>query len=408
MDCEIRPCSDKELTEFVQTLRWAFGKQPKSEETQRIASVIETERTLGAFDDKALVGTAGIYSFVMTVPGGELPTAGVTVVGVLPSHRRKGILTALMRRQLDDIRARGEAVAILWASEGAIYGRFGYGMASQHVALDAERGKIRWRKPLNQPWRARLLSEEDALRELPPIYESARVATPGMFVRNETWWKNHRLPDPEDERGGAGPLFRAVFELDGEAQAYVLYRPHPQWGPEGLPHGKVDVLEAIAPTPEATQAVWSYLFDLDLTDTISGYSNPVDWPLRFMIREMRRLRLRVMDALWLRVVEVAPALEGRSYAAEGRLTFELSDDFCPWNAGTWELEVTRAGARVASTTAPADLRLTAEELGAVYLGGATFAELHRAGRVHELTPNALAVADDLFYTDRAPWCPEIF
>ena len=408
MDYEIRPCTDKEFADFIKTLRWAFGMQPNEEETKRMASVLEVDRTLGAFDGKSMVGTAGVYSFVMTVPGAELPTAGVTVVGVLPSHRRRGILSALMRRQLDDIRARAEPVAILWASEGAIYGRYGYGLASQHASLDVERGKIRWRTPLPKSWSARLLSEEEAIEQLPAIYERVRVATPGMFVRNDTWWKNHRLPDPEHDRDGGGPLFRLVMDIEGEPSAYALYRVHSDWGWDGLPHGKVDVLEAIAPTPDATQVLWSYLFDVDLTDRTTAYSNPVDSPLKFMVHDLRRLRMRVMDALWLRIMDVPGALEGRSYAAESRLTFELVDDFCPWNAGTWVLEAGSSGASVSPTDDKANLRLTAEDLGAVYLGGATVAQLQRAGRIEELTDNAVAVADDLFYTDRAPWCPEIF
>ena len=408
MGYELRACSKKEFAAFMRTLQGAFGSEPTENDIARMGRVLEPDRTLGVFDDGAMVATAGAFSFVLTVPGGELPAAGVTVVGVLPSHRRRGIMTSLMQRQLEDIKERGEPLAILWASEGAIYRRFGYGLASQHASIDVERGRARFLASGSAPARTTLVSHDEALDVLPPIYEAVRVQTPGMFARDRTWWDAHRLYDPEEGRNGGGPMFRVVVAGEGDPDAYALYRVHQAWGTDGLPHGKLEVIEALATTARATRALWEYLLGVDLVERVTAFSVPVDFPLKFMLEEMRRLRMRVMDALWLRVVDVPAALQGRSYAAEGRVTFELVDRFSPSNSGTWELEVTRAGARVDAVREASGIRLAAEDLGAVYLGGTSFAELHRAGRVEELTPGALSVADDLFYTDRAPWCPEIF
>lgn len=392
----------------MRTIEGAFSSEPRDHDINRMARVLEPERTLGVFDDEALIATAGAFSFVLTVPGGELPAAGVTVVGVLPSHRRRGVLRAMMKRQLDDIARRGEPVAILWASEGSIYRRFGYGMASQHASVEIERDRARFIAPARPPVRTRLVSQDEALEVLPPIYEAVRIQTPGMFARSRTWWDAHRLDDPEEDRDGGGPMVRVVIETEDEPDAYALYRVHLAWGSDGLPRGKLDVIEAIATNPRATQALWEYLFGVDLVVRVTGFSVPVDFPLKHMFEEMRRLRMRLMDALWLRIIDPAGALQGRSYAAEGRLTFDLADAFCPANSGTWELDVTSGGTRVRRTEDAPGIRLAAEDLGSVYLGGTSLAELHRAGRVEEVVPGALAVADDLFYTDRAPWCPEIF
>lgn len=408
MDYELRPCTQEELADLIETLRGAFSSGPKDEDTERMSRVLDPERTLGVFDDKTMVATAGAFSFVLTIPGGEIPAAGVSVVGVLPSHRRRGLLRSMMRRQLDDIRDRKEPVAILWASESAIYQRFGYGLASQHASFDIDRDRARFRREQRQNASARLVSREEALDVLPSIYERVRVLTPGMFARDETWWDAHRLFDGEHHRDGAGPMFRVVVDVDSRTEAYALYRVHSSWDDDGLHHGTLDVIEAIATTTDALQALWEYLFGVDLVERVKGFSAPVDFPLKFMLEDMRRLRLRVHDALWLRVVDVTSALEVRTYARPGGIVFELTDDFCPWNEGRWSLEVSSTGPRVQPSTGDPDLRMTVEELGALYLGGTTFAELQRAARVEELTDGAVARADELFTTDRVPWCPEIF
>ncbi len=369
--------------------------------------VLEPERTLATFDDSTMVATAGAFSFTLTVPGGESRAAGVSVVGVLPSHRRRGLLRSMMRRQLDDIRNRGEPLAILWASESVIYQRFGYGLASQHASFDIDRDRARFRRPRRQDARPRLVARDEALEVLPTIYERVRLRTPGMFARDRTWWDAHTLYDPEHRRDGGGPMFQVVVELGSRAEAYALYRVHSSWDDDGLHHGSLDVSEAVATTTDATQALWEYLFGVDLVERVKGFSAPVDFALKFMLEDMRRLRLRVHDALWLRVVDVTSALEARTYARPDQIIFELSDEFCPWNAGTWSLD-THERPRVHAVTTKPNLRLDIEDLGALYLGGTTFAELQRAGRVEEVTEGAVARADAVFATERAPWCPEIF
>ena len=408
MDYEMRPCEKSEVGDLLRTCMTAFSGEAKDEEVEVRARIVEPERTLAVFDEGEMVATAAAFSFTLTIPETEVPAAGVTLVGVLPSHRRKGILTAMMKRQLEDCRELGEPVAILWASEGAIYPKFGYGLAGYHAFMEIDRDKALFKDPSPPAGRSRILSYDEALKVIPDVYERVRVQTPGMFARSQTWWEAHRLYDPEHDREGAGPMLKAVVEIDGRAEAYCLYRVKQEWTESGMPDSTLFVEEAMGTTAEATKAIWAFLFGVDLIARLKYYFVAVDAPLRFMLRAQRPMQFKLADALWLRIVDVKKALEARSYAIEETLVLDLRDPFCSWNEGVWELRVSQDGATVTETDALPDLRLTAQELGSVYLGGVRFAELERAGDISELKEGAVRKADLMFYTETGPWTPEIF
>lgn len=408
MEIELRPVPKEGIGELLRTAEAAFSDDVPEEITKRFERLLRPERTLAAFEGEDMVAATGTFDFTLTIPGGRARSAGVTIVGVLPTHRRRGIVKAMMQRQLEDCRDVGEATAILWASEGAIYPNFGYGLATEHVAMDLDRSSAIFRSSSAPVGRTRLVSHDEALKVLPVVYDRVAADTPGMFARSSEWWDDHRLPDPEKDREGAGPMFRVVAEIDGSPEAYALYRVRSSWGDDGIHDGTLEVIEAMGTSLEAEHTLWSFLFGVDLVDRIKSYFLPVDHRLKFILRDMRHLRLRIRDALWLRVVDVVQALEERGYAGEGRLVFRLDDAFCPWNSGVWALDVSGGTASVTTSNDQPALSLTAEDLGALYLGGNTFAQLQRAGRVLELEASAVPAADDLFRLDRAPWCPEIF
>ena len=408
MEISVRPVAKKEIGRLLETAEAAFSEDLRGEEKEVMEALLQPERTLAAFDGEEMVAATGVFPFTLAIPGGQAPSAGVTIVGVLPTHRRRGIVKSMMKQQLEDSRDKGEATAILWASEGAIYPNFGYGLATEHASMALDRASAVFRSSAPARGRTRLLSRDEALKVLPLVYDKVQAVTPGMFARTTEWWDKHRLFDAEHEREGAGPMFRVVAEIDGRPEAYALYRVRSKWGDDGVHDGTLEVIEPMATDVEAERALWSFLFGVDLVDRIKSYFLPVDHPLKFMLRDMRRLRLRVRDALWLRIVDVKKALEERSYANDGRLVFELADEFCPWNDGVWELEASTAGGKIRRSDANPDISLTAEDLGALYLGGNTFAQLHRVARLAEHSSGAVATADDLFRTSRAPWCPEIF
>ncbi|MFN2483585.1 MAG: GNAT family N-acetyltransferase [Candidatus Limnocylindria bacterium] len=407
MTIELRPFEPDEARRFLEVCEMAFGEGLNEADLPTWLPLLERDRSLCAIEDGAMVATAGINSFSMTIPGGELPVAGVTMVGVLPSHRRRGILTSMMRRQLEDVRARGEPIAILWASEGAIYQRFGYGLASLIGRIQVDRSRTTYRRPTATHGRMRLIENDEALRLLPAIYERFRPSSPGAVTRSEAWWRAGPLYDAEHVRRGAGPLFRAVYEVDGRPEGYALYRIRGTWDFAGA-LSTLLVREAIGVTPAALADVWRFLFDVDLVAQIEAERAEPDHPLLLLVEEPRRLRLTLGDGLWLRLVDVQRALAPRSYADEGSIVFDLEDAFCPWNAGRWRLKSAAGEKRVEQTTAPAELVLDVTDLSAAYLGAFGFNDLQRAGRVTECVPGAVARADSLFRTDRAPWNPVMF
>ena len=407
MGIEIRPIVPEEFDTFVTATYIGFGS-PVAEpnETENTKALCEYDRTLAGFDGEEIVSTTGIFSFEMTVPGGSLPTAGVTWVSVKPTHRRQGLLTNMMRQQLSDIRDRNEPIAALWASESLIYGRFGYGLAAQCHALkiDRLRTKLAYEPPANG--RTRLISRDEALATWPKVYDKVLPGQPGMYSRSETWWKHHTLPEKEGRGGRFGGRFYVVYEEDGEPLGYARYRTREEED-NNAPAGVLGVQELMTATDSAYAGLWHYLFGIDLIGTIQARLRRVDEPLYWMLADPRRLVRTPNDSLWVRVVDVPAALEARRYASDVSLVIDVRDPFCDWTEGRYQLEGGLDGATCKRTDAGADITVNAEDLGAAYMGGTQLSLLARAGRV-DGDPDALRRADAAFGWTPLPWTPEVF
>lgn len=400
----VTPCTsiDEEMA-ALGVISHYFGSRPTSEDAERWGRIHDVRRMHAARENGAIVGGAGAFDFELTVPGGMVRAAGVTVIGVLPTHRRRGIMRAMMRAQLDDIHERGEPVAYLWCSEETIYGRYGYGMASLTGEIDLPRTATAFAQPFESRMQARMLEEGEAYEPIAQVYDRARAQYPGMFSRTEDWWKYRRLADPESRRRGAGVMNRVVVTCDGKPEGYALYRLN-QSMEAGVSTGSVVVIEAVGATPEATRAIWRFLLDIDWIARIKAAQLPVDHPLFLLLARPRLMRFQLTDALWVRLVDVPAALAARVIGPGEAVVLEVRDAFCPWNEGRYRV----GDGGVERTSAAPDLRLEVSSLGSVYLGGFGFAQLARAGRVEEVRPGAVGRADALFRWDRAPWCPEIF
>ena len=404
MQLEVRQVKDvAEFTGGVMAIGQYFGMTPNEERMSRFSELMTLERMHAAWADGMIVGGAGAFDFNLTVPGGELPTAGVTVVGVTPTHRRRGVLRSLMRAQLDDAHERGEPLAALWASEETIYGRFGYGLASFCGEITLAHEHTRFALPFDPAGTLRLIEPDEALATIPPVFDRLRLDWPGMFSRNDAWWENREISDPEERRDGGGPKRWVVYERDGGIESYAAYRHKPGFD-NGTTNAELRVIEALGTTPEALRDLWAYLLAIDWIATVKSSLMPPDHPLFLLLATPRRLRYRMGDGLWVRVLDVGAALSGRRYAGEGSVVFEVEDEFCPWNEGRWKLE----GGTAERTQDDADLRVPVQTLGSALLGGISFSQLSQAGRVHELKEGALERADSLFRWNRHPWCPEIF
>ena len=404
MEITVTPCADiEEMSAAIAPIAHYFGGMPKPEESTRWTRTLEPPRMHAAREGGSVVGGAGAFQMELTVPGGTVPAAGVTLVGVLPTHRRRGILRSMMRAQLDDIRERGEPVAYLWASEETIYGRFGYGMASLSGEIDLPRNSVEYALPFESRAEKRMVTTEEAYEPFSRIYDRVRRESPGMYARSEEWWRYRRFADPESRRGGGGALNRILVSLDGEPAAYAIYRMHPRFD-LGVATGFVYVHEAIGATAEATRELWRALLDMDWVSRIRCGLLPVDHPLFFLLARPRMMQFRLADALWVRLVEVEAALSARTIGDGEPVVLEVTDPFCPWNDGRYAIG--EGGVR--RTKAEADLAMDVTALGSVYLGGFGFVQLVRGGRVEELRRGAAARADALLPRERAPWCPEIF
>ncbi|AIR98393.1 GNAT family N-acetyltransferase [Streptomyces glaucescens] len=395
---------------WYDTLLRAFGGVPEAAEERELwRELTEFDRFLGVWDGGSCVGTAGAFSFRLTVPGGaSVPAAGVTMVGVAATHRRRGVLTSMMRRQLDDVRSWGEPLAVLTASEPDIYGRFGYGVATYALGAEIDTGRVRLSVPAGtDDVRLRYAAPAEVLDACEAVYARLVPRRPGMLARLPEW-ERVGLLDPESEREGASPLQCVVAERDGRIVGYARYRVKLGWGESGH-DGTVLLEDLAAPDPAVDAALWRFLFGIDLTSTLVARGRPVDDTWQYLVSDTRRCRPRLRDSLYLRPVEVGAALEARAYAAPVDVVLEVADAFCPWNAGRWRLSGDTKGATCERTTDAADLALSVRELGSAYLGGVSLAALGAAGRVRELRAGALAEASVAFGTaGPAPWLPHGF
>ena len=283
-------------------------------DADRWERVLEAERTLAIRDRGRIVAGTGIFSRRLAVPGGVVPAAAVTLVGVRPTHRRRGLMSTLMRRQLNDVHERGrEAVTVLWASEPVIYGRFGYGLGTHAADLRVASGSARLRSAPDA--RVDLLTPTEALPAIRELHEALWPTIPGMLDREDPWWED-RIEDPEEHREGNTPLRAAVTE-----DAYALYAVKRQWDENG-PDSEVVVLEALAATPEGEAAIWNYLIGLDLTRRISWDLAPVRPPAHAHGRQRAGReddpRLRVVGAPGRRAARAGGARLRRAVRGRAR------------------------------------------------------------------------------------------
>ena len=392
---EIRAIHTDEVDTYMASISWAFGWQPIEEMMALYRPHVAPERSLAAFDGGEIVGGAEWFPSDVVIPGETLGMAGVSGVGVLPTHRRRGLLTRLMDRQLTEFHETGIPLAGLFPSESIIYGRFGYGIASFSEKWSIARQHTSYAEQFETEGRLRFATTEEVRDVFPKIEHRAIAAHPGAFPRPGAD-RDIMLADPELIRGGASAHFHVVYESDGRVEGFVSYR---------LKDETVLISNLMSVTDGAHAALWRYCFDIDLRTTTEARHRPVDDPLPWMLADPARLKREVRNGLWLRLVDVEQALAGRSYSRDGGLVLGIVDSFCPWNDGTFELEASGSEAECRRSTKSPDLVLSAADLAAGYLGAEAFSTLAHAGRVEERKPRTLDLADAMFAHRPLPWSP---
>jgi predicted acetyltransferase len=383
------------------------GDEPELRSVE--GSVFEPDRSLVAVDGDTIAGHAAAYTRDLTVPGAVLPAAHVTLVGVAPTHRRRGLLTRMMHRQLTEVAAAGrEPIAVLWASETKIYPRYGYGMAAQRLTAEIMTREIRLADtpPPAADGRLRMVDPAQDIADLAKVYEQLRPERPGWSNRDDRWWR-FVLADLPALRDGGTPLRAVVHDTPHGPTGYALWRTKEGWDAHG-PNADVRVREVVAADPVAYAALWRFVLGIDLARTASVGFLALDDPLQHLVDEPRRLGARLSDALWVRIVDLPRALATRRYAAPLDVVLDVTDPLLTANTGRWRLTAGPDAVTCVPTGDPADLACTVLELGAAYLGGPSLAALAAAGRVRELTPGALHRASTAFGWHRMPNPTEVF
>jgi predicted acetyltransferase len=387
-----------EWDELLELLDMAFSSPWTDAQYEAERGIWERERSVVAIDDGQLVGHTGTFSHRMTVPGGQLPVAGVTMVGVLATHRRRGILRDLMRRQLTEVHEAGDPLAALTASEPVIYPRFGYGLAADHQEIVVPKVSRTLRPVAGiDDIRIRYVDLRDNLARCAELRNQLALERPGMFQHDERWQEYTISDNVTSNTANASKLRCVLAERDGELTGFAHYRT------KRAEKGYVDVQRVHAVDLASHAALWRYLLEPDLLSQTRCEMLPSDDPLLDLLLDPRAPAPITRDGLWVRPVDVGRALAGRTYARDIDVVIEVVDDFLPWNAGRWHLAGGPDGASCESVSRAADLTLDVRDLGAVYLGRPSLERLGRAGLVAEHTAGALPATAQAFSTSRLPF-----
>lgn len=362
----------------------------------QIAALFEPGRTIGAFVDGQLAGTADATTGGLTLPGGAIVGhAGVTHIGVLPSFTRRGLATELVRHQLRDFAARGEVVATLRASEATIYERYGYGVASSSQSVEVRTTRARLRPGVAAGGPVRLLDMTAAWDILPGIHTRNRPDRPGTIDRTAVWWHSLRMRT----EASPGPVYVVVHGEPGAESGFARYRPidTERWFVSD--DRTIVVEDFFAPSAEAYLGLMRFLLDLDLVDRVLFWSMPLDDPLPGLLIDRRAAKITAMyDETWLRIVDARRALEARSYNDAGSVIVTVDDPVLQDNSGNFVISVDGAE----PTNEPGQLRVSIAGLGAILLGGSTWRGLAMAGLAHADEPATLAKTDRLFAVPAVP------
>jgi len=406
MSFDVRTIAASEIGAWTNQKGIGFHKPVADGYADYLLGVIDLDRTWGAFDGAKAVGTLRSFPTPLTVPGClQVKAAALTNVTVAPTHRRKGLLTAMITADLRASKERGEAVGILIASEWPIYGRYGYGPAVQGATYKVDSAPLRFLHPASGS--VELIDRLSLRHEGPKLYDQFRLGQPGSIERNDHWWdrKMHQVEAPGDEPAKwSSALYRSA---SGEPEGYVIYSPKPDW--DGMrPQGTMSVEELLAVTEAAYRALWEFCASVDLLTTIEAPDRAVDEHLPLLIADGRLVKQTARyDFVWVRILDVAAALEGRSYSSGGRVVIEVVDEL-GLAGGRFAVEGGPEGASCSRTSDPADLTMPVATLGACYLGGEAFVRLAAAGRLEEHKPGAVVAADRMFLASRQPWCTTWF
>lgn len=409
---EYRSITEDEIPAFRTAYFEGFGDDANPDDTdanERLRSIQPLDRTVVALDDGDMVGTLGDFPLLVTMPGGaQVPMAGTTEVTVRPTHRRRGILREMMRRHMQMAVDRGEPLAGLWASESAIYGRFGFGLAAEMHRIAFDNRTVQMPTP---PADVRLtqLAPERLFDVVAPFWTAqAQTNRPGFIDRAEPRWRMLEA-DPEEHRDDATKARNVIARRGDEVVGYVAYRQVSKWN--HVPESIIKIQAMVAADPDAHRALWHFVANIDLHPHVEFWDAPVDDPIVIQSTNPRALKRYVEDSLYVRVLDVERALTARTYEVDDELQLAIDDD-AGYATGTWRLRIVDGSAEVARiadepAAQQADVVMNVRELGALLLGRDASQQLTEAGLLRG-EPTAIQRLGRVLRSSRAPWCPEMF
>jgi predicted acetyltransferase len=373
-----------------------------------IYEVLDDDRTFVAWDGDQTVGMGANFTLNTSTPGGSLPTAGVTFIAVRPTHRRRGVMTQMLDTLHADGIARGEPIAALWAADAAIYGRFGYGLATQRLTVEIPHAKgALLNAPEDPSLRLRMVDTASDYEHVAPIYEALRKSRGGVLGLDERWNARH-VYDPAHHRDGGTRAMTVLVEDDDRVRGYLRYALKASWPSGRYAEGSVTIYRLMSLDAAAHAALWRYCLSIDLMTQTKWWNLPVDDPIVTWLEHSRQTSLQVSDAMWVRILDLPAALTGRTYSREIDVVLEVTDKAFEQNAGTWRLSGGPDGATCERTNGPPDLTVDVRSLGAVLLGGPTLQSHSDAGWLEEHTAGSVSATSDAFTAIRAPYCPFVF
>lgn len=402
--------------EFLEVDRLAFAFDSTPETDALVPLTLPWDRTMAVErPDGTFASVHASFPFRLPVPGATVDCSGLTWVGARPDQRRRGLLRSMIETHFARSLGRGEPVSALYAAEHGIYGRFGYGSASDNVRVSLGRGAALRPVQGSDELSVRFATVDRDLHTtlVDGLHRAAGQGRPGWITRDTEVLRIRALVDPPAWRNGGEPLrIATVHTADGEPRAYALLRRKEKWEAAG-PRYTVDVREAVAIDAAAAHRLWSFVLDLDLTASVEGPMLPVDDPLLHLLVDARAVVPKVTDNVWVRILDLPAALTGRRYAAPVDVVLDVTDTLLPANSGRWRLRTGDGAdgawsATVERTEDDVDLALDVREVGAAYLGGRSIEALRRAGLVTEHRPRAALAAGAAFGWPVAPVCSWVF
>ena len=404
---ELKYVTKATFKEFHTAISRGFQEEPRDEMVEFDRKLFDNDRMFGFKVGRRWVATCGDFERRLTVPGGAaVPTAAVTVVTVHPPYRRRGLLTRMMTHQLEQAAKRGEALAVLWASESLIYGRYGYGPASSRAVLKGRNRRLHYLSGITVSGSVDEVTREEFLKVARPMHDQMVPEHPGAFVRDDDIWEFAVFDEAFARRGSSELRYVVHYDESGAPDGFATYRFKEEF--DDFPEGEVRVKEVWTEDPAAYAGIWRYLLDLDLARRFRHWNTPVDEPLRHIVADARAVQTEITDNLYLRVVDVESVLRARRYAAPVDLVIQIEDPLLPDNSGRFRLVADAGDTEVSRVSAKPDITMGILELGTIYLGGVPLHQLHRVRRVQEHTAGAVDSATTAFGWHRAPWCPDMF